>query len=199
MGQRGRKKGSNGEASRALLLRIATEEFASKGYYETKVSSIVKKAKVTQPTFYLYFQSKEALFQELVDSFRDSLFGLINNSRLEAGIVESDLPNEIRRGLRAIFDFFESNLSLTRIGLYLAADAEDIKRELANQIKENLDTEVKNGYFSSSLDTRIFAESLVGAMERLTITLLHEGLANAEDLADQLVTLFLFGLQNKKV
>lgn len=58
MGQRGRRKGANGEQSRVQLLHIAAAEFARMGYYETKISNIVQKAKLTQPTFYLYFQSK---------------------------------------------------------------------------------------------------------------------------------------------
>ena len=66
MGKKGRKEGSNGAESRANLVLIAAEEFATYGYYDTKVSTIVKKAGVTQPTFYLYFGSKEAIFSELI-------------------------------------------------------------------------------------------------------------------------------------
>ena len=67
MAVRGRPKGASGEESRALLLQVAAKEFAQKGYYETKISDIVKGASLTQPVFYLYFQNKEAVFQELVD------------------------------------------------------------------------------------------------------------------------------------
>ncbi|MFJ5625637.1 helix-turn-helix domain-containing protein [Peribacillus loiseleuriae] len=55
-------------------MKIAANEFEQKGYYGTKVSTIVKRANLPQPTFYLYFQSKEALFQELVDIFHLNLF-----------------------------------------------------------------------------------------------------------------------------
>ena len=61
MAVRGRPKGAIGEESRALLLQVATKEFAQNGYYETKISDIVKGASLTQPVFYLYFKNKEAV------------------------------------------------------------------------------------------------------------------------------------------
>ncbi|MEH7352301.1 TetR family transcriptional regulator [Neobacillus drentensis] len=34
----------------------------------------MKQARLSQPAFYLYFDSKESLFGELVDLFREELF-----------------------------------------------------------------------------------------------------------------------------
>ena len=99
MSNRGRKKGASGEQSRALLLTIAAEEFAQKGYYETKISTLVQRAGLTQPTFYLYFKSKEAIFQELIDSFIKGLSDLTTVSRLETGIDFNSLPLRITKGL----------------------------------------------------------------------------------------------------
>jgi TetR/AcrR family transcriptional regulator, fatty acid metabolism regulator protein len=195
MGQRGRRKGANGEQSKALLLSIAADEFATKGYYETKVSTIVKRAGLTQPTFYLYFQSKEEIFQELVCLFRDKLFDLTKKSRLEPEIDLSSLPNRIAEGLAAILQFFTENRNLTRIGFFVAEEAEEIKKQLASQIKENLISEQQNGYFHSDFDMGIVAESLVGVMERLTVTKLFKGVKEPESLAKEIVHLFLYGIQ----
>ncbi|MED3573722.1 TetR/AcrR family transcriptional regulator [Cytobacillus praedii] len=197
MGQRGRKKGSNGEQSRALLLSIAANEFAENGYHDTKVSSIVKRAGLTQPTFYLYFQNKEAIFQELVELFRENLFSLTRNSRLEPGIELSSLSDRITYGLAGIFSFFKENPDLTKIGFYESAIAEEMKRELAIQIEENLTSEVQNGYFSQDVDMCIFAESLVGIIERLTVTKLLPGLKQPNGLAEEIVDIFLNGIINK--
>ena len=46
---------TRGEESRARLLAAAAREFAQHGYHETKVSTIVADAGVSQPTFYFYF------------------------------------------------------------------------------------------------------------------------------------------------
>lgn len=195
MGQRGRKKGSNGEQSRALLLTIAANEFAKYGYHDTKVSSIVKRAGLTQPTFYLYFQNKEAIFQELVELFRENLFSLTSKSRLEPGIELNSLSERIAYGLAGIFTFFKENPDLTKIGFFESAIAEEVKRELAIQIEENLTSEVQNGYFSPDVDMCIFAESLVGIIERLTLTKLFPGLKEPDKLAIEIVEILLNGVK----
>ncbi|KON70512.1 TetR family transcriptional regulator [Peribacillus butanolivorans] len=192
--KRGRKKGANGEQSRALLLFIAADEFARKGYFETKVSTIVHRANLSQPTFYLYFESKEAIFKELVKKFRYELFNLTIQSRLETGLDLNAIPRKITQGLAAIFRFFAENQSLTRIGFFLSQEAEEIKKQLAAQIKENLIYEQQNGYFHPDANMLIIAESLVGIIERLTITQIFEENIQPEILANEIVHLLLDGL-----
>ena len=55
-------------SARDSLLRAAVDVFASKGYTATRVSDIVERAGVAQGTFYLYFKSKQVIFEELFDS-----------------------------------------------------------------------------------------------------------------------------------
>jgi AcrR family transcriptional regulator len=58
------------ERVRRAILRAATQEFAAKGYRETRVSTIIKKAGVTPQVFYGQFPGKSAL---LVESFKTFL------------------------------------------------------------------------------------------------------------------------------
>ncbi|WP_050183317.1 TetR/AcrR family transcriptional regulator [Domibacillus robiginosus] len=197
MAQRGRKKGSDGEVSRALLLRIAADEFAEHGYHETKISTIVRKANVTQPTFYLYFKSKEAIFEELEDLFRAKLACLTRNSLLDEGLDDKTLPNRIAEGLTAILQFFTDHRSLVRIGFYVSPHAADVKAQMAAQIESNLDKEVIAGYFHSNVDTALVANGLVGMIERLTTTKLWTGAKTAAELANDIVTLLLYGLKKE--
>ncbi|WP_099159948.1 TetR/AcrR family transcriptional regulator [Virgibacillus ndiopensis] len=194
MSNRGRKKGANGERSRELLLEIAADEFAQQGYYETKISNIVERAGVTQPTFYLYFKNKKTIFQELVDSFREKLFDLIRNSRLESRVNLNTVSDTIKTKLVAIFQFFVNHANLTKIGLFVASDAEVMKNELSSQIAKNLIYEQKEGYFRSDIDMYIVAECLTGIIERLTATKLLMGIKKPEELANEVVHLLLFGM-----
>ncbi|WP_175638961.1 TetR/AcrR family transcriptional regulator [Metabacillus schmidteae] len=197
MGQRGRKQGSNGLESKAKLLSIATEEFATNGFHATKISTIVKRAGVTQPTFYLYFHSKEAIFQELVNHFRTKLSQLSQESRLESGLDGTNLPGRIAGGLAAIFSFLNDDPHLTKIGFFISAEADDIKNQIAEQITSNLISEQNDGYFRQDLDMRTVADSLVGVIERLTVTSLFNGIKKPEELANEIVNLYLYGLQSK--
>ena len=197
MGQRGRKQGSIGVESKAKLLSIATEEFATNDFHETKINKIVKKAGVTQPTFYLYFHSKEAIFQELVCHFRTKLTDLTKESRLESGLDVNTLPGRIAVGLSAIFNFLDEDHQLTKIGFFISTEADDIKSQIADLIASNLVSEQKDGYFRKDIDMRIVADGLVGVIERLTVTSLFKGLKKPDELAREIVDLFLYGLQNQ--
>ncbi|NMM52630.1 TetR/AcrR family transcriptional regulator [Paenibacillus aquistagni] len=195
MGQRGRKKGASGEQSRALMLNIAVDEFALQGYHETKVSSIVKKAGVTQPTFYLYFENKESLFQELIDLFRSKLKDFTQKSRLEPGIAKECVHQRIEEGLTPFFRFFKEEPNLARIGFLIAPQAEEIKHQLADDIRLNLISEQQAGYFREDLDIGIAADCIVGMMERFIMTQrpLNQ---QPEVLAGEVVRLFLYGMKN---
>ncbi|OKL35442.1 TetR/AcrR family transcriptional regulator [Domibacillus mangrovi] len=196
MAKRGRKKGSDGKVSRALLLKIAADEFAEHGYHKTKISTIVQKAELTQPTFYLYFKSKEVIFQELEDSFRLKLTSLTSNSRLEKGIEEEFLPHRIAEGLSAVLHFFADHQSLGRIGFFVSENASQIKEQMAQQIEKNLLEEAKAGYFHLNVDMNIVANGLVGMIERLIITKLWTGQNTADELTKEIVTALLYGLKN---
>lgn len=195
MAQRGRKKGAIGTQSRALLLAIATEEFALNGFHDTKISTIVNRAGLTQPTFYLYFRNKEAIFQELVDSFQANLFRLVKSSRLDPGIEKEYVSDRIKLGLSAILHFFNENPNLTRIGLIVSPKSEEIKKELAALLEVNLTAEQQDGYFTNEMDMSIVAESLVGIIERVTIIHLFERRRHPEELAAEIVRLLLYGMQ----
>ncbi|GGG02417.1 TetR/AcrR family transcriptional regulator [Paenibacillus abyssi] len=194
MGQRGRKKGAIGEESRTLLLKIAADEFAHQGYYETKVSTIVSRAGLTQPAFYLYFQSKEVILQELVERFRTKLFDLTHKSRLAPGTEIETIHQRIAVGITTVFRFLQEEPNLTRIGFIVAPEAEEIKKQLVALIKENLISEQKDGFFHDHLDMDIVAESIVGVIERLTFTKLLNGLKDPESLANDIVRLLLYGM-----
>src|SRR5215469_9800065 len=131
-------KGNKGQQSRARLLTAAASEFAQLGYHETKVSSIVARAGLTQAAFYLYFASKEAIFAELVADLRSRLRLLVDAARLTPGLAASDVPGRIRAALALAFRFLQDNPDLTRLGLFVAPEAEEIKAEILALLIANL-------------------------------------------------------------
>jgi AcrR family transcriptional regulator len=61
------RKSNNEEGARKTLLMAGINLFAEKGYAGTSVREIVSLAGVTKPVLYYYFQSKEGLFQAILD------------------------------------------------------------------------------------------------------------------------------------
>ena len=59
----------NPEERRIELINIAEQLFIKKGYENTAVSDIVKRAKVAQGTFYYYFKTKEEVLDSIIDRY----------------------------------------------------------------------------------------------------------------------------------
>ena len=61
------------ESRRKAILQAARRAFAEKGYHHTHVADIIAGAGIARGTFYLYFESKNAIFLELLDQLLDEL------------------------------------------------------------------------------------------------------------------------------
>ena len=58
---------ARGQQTRRRLLDAGVEVFATRGYHAARVDDIVKVAKTSHGTFYLYFSNKEDLFRALAE------------------------------------------------------------------------------------------------------------------------------------
>jgi len=65
-GAAGRPLSAKGLNTRRKLLDAAEQVFGDLGYVEASIVKITEAAGVGQGTFYLYFDSKQAIFDELV-------------------------------------------------------------------------------------------------------------------------------------
>jgi TetR/AcrR family transcriptional regulator len=98
-------------AVRDRLLNVALQLFAQKGFESTSVREIASAAKVTKPTIYYYFKSKEGLYLELLDHLCGTIectimLSLVSHgtarSRIESfilGIIDSIIENDDNRTL----------------------------------------------------------------------------------------------------
>jgi AcrR family transcriptional regulator len=73
----GRTLQARGQRTRQRLLDAAAEVFDRIGYHAARVDDIVAAAESSHGTFYLYFTSKEDLFEQLVGEVAIELHGLI--------------------------------------------------------------------------------------------------------------------------
>ncbi len=107
----GRPKGARGRRTRQLLLDAAEAAFGRRGYFETSVTDITRRAGVAQGTFYVYFPSKRAIFSELVRhrsrevrrTIRESTRGTADRREVE------------RLGFEAFFRYIGRHRSMYRI------------------------------------------------------------------------------------
>lgn len=188
------EKGLKGMDSRMRLLNAAATEFASNGFHETKISTIVKKVGLTQPSFYIYFSSKEAIFEELISKFHSSLKKLIESVRLEENLEHMDLSIRLTEIVEKVFLFLKKDPNLTRIGFCLNPKADDLIADLTIILKKNLTAEQQNGYFRPEIDMEMVAKCISAAILHLTFIYVIPGIKDIKSLALQTVDLFLQGM-----
>ena len=93
------------------LLDAARSQFVTSGYAATPVSAIVKTAGVAQGTFYLYFESKQAVLAEL----RRQVFHDYEKTLHSVLQVERPADEAMARVIVAMADAVERNLELERV------------------------------------------------------------------------------------
>lgn len=70
---RDRELRARGQQTLERLLEAGTTVFATRGYHAARVDDVVKAAKTSHGTFYLYFSSKEDLFRALAVDVAESM------------------------------------------------------------------------------------------------------------------------------
>lgn len=104
---------ARGEATRERLLRAAEKAFGARGFHDTSISDITRRAHVAQGTFYLYFQGKETVFRELVEH----LGRTVRHHLTQAIAGSRDRLEAEQRGLEAFLAFVAGHRDLYRIVL----------------------------------------------------------------------------------
>lgn len=183
---RGRKVNSNGEKSMKLLREKAIEIFSEYGYFQTKISDIVKAANVTQPTFYLYFESKETLYKEIITEFKFNLEEIFDDTVSEYE-HHQDSKVTIQVLLTRIFNYFALNPHLTKIGL---TESDMSLNGILSQKLKNICEKFVSNFLNNEIASHIFVQSLIGSVERVTLSALLDENMKPEKLAEEIVNIY---------
>lgn len=65
--------------TRQLIIEAAINEFLEKGYENTTLRNICKKANTTTGSFYFFFKDKDELFKEIVSPLEKNIDYILNN------------------------------------------------------------------------------------------------------------------------
>ena len=98
----GRSAAGQGARKRRQILDGAYRQFMRQGFDATSMGDIAKEAGVSKGTLYVYFDSKERLFQELVREEKERQFSVIFAIDLNDGDVRSTLTRVGRQFARFI-------------------------------------------------------------------------------------------------
>lgn len=152
--QRERDSETQRNQRREAIKEAATEIFAERGYHQTKVSEIVDEVGVAQGTFYLHFDGKKQIFEEILSDFLSLFLETVANWEPE----ELDSRDDLRR-------------ELTRMGNELTEIVSDRQQLAAIYFKEST---AERPEFDSLI--RDFHEGLIATLSQFNRVLHERGL-----------------------
>jgi AcrR family transcriptional regulator len=184
-------------ARREQVLRHAKRIFARKGYHRTNISDIIARAKIARGTFYLYFENKRDLFEELLAQVLNELRMRIQ--RLRLGPDEPNPIEQLRANLRRVLALMLEERELTDILLNhatgfdrdLDARIADFYERVIEQIQRSLDLGITMGLVRPC-DTRIAASCILGGIKEVVLQAVR---ARRRDLAQVAEEVLDFGLR----
>ena len=117
------------EFRRSEILDAAAKVFATKGFVATHMEDIAEAARLAKGTLYLYFQSKDAIYQATVRQAMTKLAALTE----ERVRKESDLAGKLAAFISVRIAFWSERQQLYRIILSINRQEQHRKRSIAWQ------------------------------------------------------------------
>src|SRR4051812_43632549 len=104
---------------RKQLLGHARDVFAEKGYHAAKIDDIVAHANVARGTFYLHFEDKRRIFEDLVDGILSRVASAIVSIRIDGQGTPPLL--QLRDNVQRVLEVGLGDPGMTKILLRTAA------------------------------------------------------------------------------
>lgn len=183
---------------RQQILSHARDVFAKRGYHEASIDDIVKAAGIARGTFYLYFEDKRSIFEELVDRMftRLGMTILRVDPHDSARTVEDQVRENIRRIIKTLLDDRATTRILLRDAVGLDKDFDrklmSFYEEAATLLEDSLKDGQKLGIVVEG-DTRMFAYLTLGAMKELLYQVVMRGWDVSEERLEEELYRFLRG------
>ena len=170
---------------RQQILINARDVFAKRGYHAAKIDDIVAAAGVARGTFYLYFEDKRAIFEEIVDKTFARLGAAVMRVETDdAANVQPQVEENIRRIVHALLEDPATTKILLSdaVGLDPAFDRKLLffYEEVGKLLEASLVDGQERGIVAAG-DARVFAIMTLGAVKELMYQVVMRGLDYPEE------------------
>lgn len=183
-------------AIRSKQITTKTAElFAKKGYHSVTMEEVAQKVGIAKGTVYLYFESKENLYLEILEQAFEELEGL-----MQLEIDKTAPANEkLSEVLKVVFAYFRDNLDilkiLTRDETHLIREHSEFTEQWKNRglalYKKILDRGVKEGLFVST-NTTLTALIIYGLVR--SVTFHYKTNKSPEKVAEEVYSVIASGI-----
>jgi len=181
------------QRTQARLIDAAIDEFTEHGFHHSKISGIVARAGFSQPTFYLYFKTKDDIHAHLVKRVRDELRSVIEGARIPAATPSVNVRDKLRGAIEAFLQYFVDHPKLAAIGYFGTGHNSELREEIVALVSRNIAFEQGAGHCRGDLDPVFVSQCYNGSLERLIRVYLLSGQYDARTLADKIADLYGYG------
>lgn len=102
----------------AEILDAAFEEFVESGYVATRVEDIASRVGVTKGTVYVYFETKEQLFEAMIGHISEPLEGLLAS----ASELKGTATERLQKTIELIYDLVVRDRRLRELMRFIIAE-----------------------------------------------------------------------------
>ncbi|AAC06593.1 transcriptional regulator (TetR/AcrR family) [Aquifex aeolicus VF5] len=158
--------------TRERIIKAAAKEFAEKGFYNTQISHIVESAGVARGTFYIYFKSKEEVFEEILKKVVEDL-----KERIKPVDISRDPVEQVKENVKRVIDYALENRELAKIILFRSCEPNYAKiidcffEDVVNLISRSLEKGIKLGILKPH-DTEVVARVILGGVKEVIKSLI---------------------------
>ena len=181
------------ERTRQELLAAATRVLAEKGLHDTKVADIAAAADVGVGTFYLYFPTKDALFDAVVEETVRRLKETVDRARTAA----RDPVERVRAANAALCRFAHENREVFRIVFGHAAAFNDVVRRAQELFTADAEETIREGIASGAfrpVPVEVAAQAMVGMATQILSWWTQQETIPLETIHETVTNLALRGL-----
>jgi AcrR family transcriptional regulator len=187
---------AQGRQTMRKLLDAGMVAFGRRGYHAARVDDIVKIARTSHGTFYLYFANKEDLFRALLSDVASELNAL-SDSLGEIGPDEAGY-HELRQWLARFLDIYEHSAPVIRAWTEAEMQDSDLGRlgdDVLSGFTRTLMLRIRGNRFADGVNPLLAAMALVAMVERFSYYLHSRRMAaDPDEVLDTLTGIIHVGL-----
>ena len=186
---------------RRQILEAAKAVFADSGYHGASIHAIIERAQIARGTFYLYFESKAAVFDSILDHAMTDLRGRLH--RIEVGDPAAPPPQvALRDQVVSVFEYIVGDRPLAMLLLSAGhtPDAEAAERldqffaEVRDLLRRAFESGMEIGLVRK-VDTELAAAAMLGMIRGVVEQLVTQPKAPpVEHVVDEILIIALRGV-----
>ena len=156
---------------RRQILDASLKAFSVAGYHATSMNGIADSLGITKPVVYQYFDSKRALYLELLKDVGESLLNSVTASISASG----DPREQVEQGMIAYFTWVDNNRDAFALLFESSARVDDEFEDIISEFEDGAARAIAPFIAVDKADVYTFAIGIVGMAEAVSRQVIKSG------------------------